>query len=438
MPGRNDTFRHANHTCRRPSLLGFAACFVLGLLCGTFVFVSNSVRADDGEKPVVRPNFSGWHNWKYNKFSSYDQLRLTLDREFAKGQKFLVSVNGLRYQEDDNKAWNTWVGEAYYKFKRGPFDVKFGQLVETLGSGDKVSFVDKLNSRRYYAGLANDYNRDKKEVPCFKTTYYINKRMSFDVHYLPVFQASELPSIYSKWASEFQKSLAVSILKGGTLAQEDETSLEPQYHLAFNSSFKKYELRYHYFSFKERLPIIDQVNEGSFNQMYPLDETWAVDGNITFSKEFLMRFELAYTRNKRFSAFQSARIGRAFASDMYNMLLGTDKTYRNNLYLNVQTLISKVAKLPSKTPFQLAETEYAATLQLRKGFKSERLFIEFNGVNNFTTGEYLLTPNISYQSSDYFKALAGVHLNGRSTYALGPIGQFNKNSTLFLETQVSF
>lgn len=390
------------------------------------------------EKPVKRPTITGRHNWKYNKFSSYDQLRIDLEQEGAKGQKALVSINGLYYQEEDNKSWSSYLGESYYKFKAGNFDFKTGLLVDTLGSGDKVSFIDKINSRRFHNGLANDYNRDKKEVPAIKTTYYINKKMSWDFHYMPVFQASELPSIYSRWATAFQREAARLTLFGTPLVREDDTRVREQYHLGYNSAFRKYEIRYHYLWLKERLPVIDLTPRGTLRSEYPIDETFAVDGNVTLAKDFLMRYEVAWSPTKTFASWQDGRIGPRFQSNFFGMLLGTDKTYRNNLYLNVQGIVSHISDMKTKTPYQLNPTEFMAALQLKKGFKSETFFIEFNGVGNLSTGEYVLTPQMSLQRGDFLKFVGGVHVNGKSTDALGPVGQFDENNTPFLETQIIF
>ncbi len=391
------------------------------------------------EESVTRPTISGFHFWRYNKFSSYDQLRVNFEREYGKNRKLFASMNGLYYQEDDNKSWTAFCGETYYKFRVGPFDYKLGLLTETIGSGDKVSFVDKINSRRYYSGLANDYNRDKKEVPAVKVTYYFNKKRNVEIHYLPVFQASEMPSIYGKWATAFQQVVALDLLLGGAyLQREKDTRLREQYHIAYNSSFKRYEIRYHYLRMKERIPVIELYRTGYYKWTYPLDETYAIDGNVTLTKEFLMRFELAYTIDKTYSTFANKRVGYHFRSDQYNMLLGTDHTFKNNMYVNLQGLMSHIADMKDKTPLQVAPTEYMASLQMRKGFKSETLFVEFNAYSNLTTGEYVLTPQIQLQRGDYLKLVAGVHYNGRSTDRLGPIGQFDKNNTPFFETQVLF
>jgi len=394
--------------------------------------------AEEEQPEVKRPIITGAHNWRYNNFSSYDQLRINFEREFGRAQKFFGSIHGLYYQEEDNKSWDVYVGESYYKFKAKKFDFKLGLLIETLGSGDKISFVDKINSRRYHSGLANDYNRDKREQPAIKTTYYINRRMNIEVHYLPIFEASELPGIYSRWASEFQKYLAAQISLGVPYYHEETRELREQYHVAFNSAFKKYELRYHYFRLKERFPVVEQIKNGYFSQYYPLDETWALDGNYTLSSEFLLRFELAFTRDKTYSSFTDKRIGYHFRSDQYNMLLGTDRRLKNNVYINVQIAGSYIADMKAPTPFQVYDLETMGTLQVRKGFRNETLFIEFNGITNFTTGEFILTPQMILQRGDFLKFVGGMHFNGKSTESLGPVGQFDKNNTPYIETQIIF
>jgi hypothetical protein len=387
---------------------------------------------------VERPFFSGWHSWKYNTFSSYDQLRINIEKDFAKSQKFFCALNGLLYQEDNTKSWKTYIGETTYKLKAGKFDFIGGLLVDTIGSGDKISFIDKINSRRYYNGLANDYNRDKKEVPGLKTTFYHSERVNLVVHYLPYFYASEIAGIFSQWATAGQRTLGMAVLFGAGLQSEPDHGWHDQFHLGINTKTKKYELRYHYLRLKERLPVVEAVNESHFRWTYPLDETFAIDGNVTLTKEWLVRFELAWNRDKTFGVFQNGRIGRPFRSDQINLLLGTDQNLKDSFYWNMQWLVSHIRDFKAPTPFQLNDTEVSTTIQLRKGFKSETMFIEFNGVQNLSTGEYILTPQIQFQKNDYLKFIGGVHLNGRSTDALGPIGQFDKNNTPFFETQVVF
>jgi hypothetical protein len=394
---------------------------------------------DSSESKVKRPFISGWWNWQYNEFSQFDQARVNLERDFDGGQKFFGGVNFNYYQEDNNKKWAVFAGENYYKVKAGSFDFKLGTLVENIGSGDQISFVDKINSRRFHNGLANDYNRDKKEVPAVKGTWYINKKFSLSGHYLPYFAASEFPNLHSKWAYGIHKSLAKEIAFNGTnYVQEDETDFKEQYHVEFAANFEKLELRFHYLNMKERLPVISMDKPGNITGTYPLDETIAMNGNFNLSKELLMRFEMAYTFDKTYSSFQDGRIGEKFYSDQFNFLLGTDKNLPNNFYINVQGMLSYVPDLKTETPFQLEKMEYLGTLQLRQNFKQDRLQIELRTVNNFTTGEYILLPKISVIKSDYLTFVLGYQMNGEASETLGPVGQFGENDTVFLETKVSF
>jgi hypothetical protein len=66
------------------------------------------------------------------------------------------------------------------------------------------------------------------------------------------------------------------------------------------------------------------------------------------------------------------------------------------------------------------------------------LRIEFNGLTNFTTGEYVLTPKIFIQKSDYLTFVLGFQANGEGAESLGPVAQFSENNTAFFETQVNF
>jgi hypothetical protein len=299
--------------------------------------------------------------------------------------------------------------------------------------------VDKLNSRRFHNGLANDYNRDKKEVAAIKGTWFINKKYSLSGHYMPYFNASEFPGIYSKWAYAIHKSLATEILlNGANYHQEDDKSFTDQFHIEFSSTFEKLELRLHYMYLKERLPVISLEKPNNIYGTYPIDETVALNGNFNLSKDLLMRFEFAYTNNKTYSSYTDGHIGKKFFSDQYNFLLGTDKNLPNNFYINLQAMMSVVPDLQTATPFQLNSTEYLGTFQMRQNFRRDKLQIELAGISNFTTGEYVITPKITIVKSDFLSFIIGYQLNGEASETLGPVGQFGENDTLFLETKVTF
>lgn len=425
-----------------------AAKVQLPLLLCILLFITSPSQADDwgdwgnetkSAESIKRPFISGWWDWKYNQFSSFDQGRLTLDHDFAKGQKFVGGVSANYYQEDNNKKWKVFAGENYYKFKAGNFDFRFGTLLENIGSGDKISFVDKLNARRFHNGLANDYDRDKKEIPAFKMSWFANDKITLTTHYMPYFTPSEFPNIYSSWAYAIHKTLAKEILlNGAKYTAEDDSQFTNQFHIGLDSTFKKMELKFHYMYLKEKLPVISTKRVGYIEGTFPVEQTVAVNGNFTIGEDLLFRFETAYSWDKSYTAFKDGRIGKSFISDQYNFLLGTDKNLPRNFYINVQGIISYIPDLKTETPFQLHPTEFIGTFQMRQNFKKDKLQIEIGGINNFSTGEYVLTPKITLVQSDYLRFVVGYQLNGEASETLGPIGQFGENDTAYFETKVSF
>ncbi|GAB4281212.1 MAG: hypothetical protein Kow0029_26240 [Candidatus Rifleibacteriota bacterium] len=434
-----------NNMLRRALRRSARALFVLWFCVAIFAASCFADEWDDwgdseaGGPVIRRPFVTGWWDWKYNEFSSYDQGRINFEREFGGGQKLLAGANFNYYTEDNNKKWVVFPGENYYSFKAGAFNFKIGAILENIGSGDKFSFVDKINSRRFHNGLANDYDKDKKEIPAVKASWYINKHFSLSGHYLPYFSASEFPNIYSRWAYAIHKTLANEILfNGAKYTAEDDSGFDPQFHVEFSSTFRKFELRLHYLRLKERLPVISQDRPGFIRGSYPLDETIAVNGNVQLLSDLLIRYEFAFNRNKTWTSYYDGRIGKKFVSDQYALLLGTDKNLPRNFYVNVQTMMSYVPDLLTQTPFQLAKTEYMGSLQLRQNFRRDRLKIELNGLTNFTTGEYVLTPKIFIVQSDYLTFVFGYQANGEGAESLGPVAQFSQNNTAFFETNVTF
>ncbi len=411
--------------------------------------IANRCPADDwgdwgsettSKEPVVkRPFISGWWNWQYNEFSSFDQGRINFERELDKRRKIVAGANFNHYTEDNNKKWKVYPGENYYFFKAGDFDYKIGMLIENIGSGDKFSFIDKINSRYFHNGLANDYDRDKKEVPGVRATWYINKKLRFSGHYLPYFTASEFPSIFSRWAYAIHQRIAREVLFNGTTYNAaDDESFNPQFHLEFGMTLPKLEMRLHYLRMRERLPVISMDRPGVINGSYPLDETFAVNGSINVSTDLLLRYELAWSRDRTWSAFENGVIGKKFVSDHVGMLVGSDRNLPQNFYINVQGMVSYVPDLRHATPLQLEQTEYLGSMQLRQTFRQERLQIELNSLTNFTTGEHVISPKIMIVQSDYLTFVLGYQVNGKGAESLGPVGQFSKNNTATFETRVTF
>ena len=388
---------------------------------------------------VKRPFISGWWNWQYNEFSSFDQGRVNFEKELGRGSKLVTGARVNYYTEDNNKKWKVFPGENYYFFKAGDLDFKMGMLIENIGSGDKFSFVDKLNSRYFHNGLANDYDRDKREVAGVRATWYINEHFKLSGHYLPYFTASEFPSIFSKWAYAIHKSLANELLfKGGVYNAASEADFDPQFHVELSSTYPELEMRFHYLRLKERLPVISQDKPGIFNGSFPLDETFAVNGNLTVTKELLLRYELAWSRDRTWTTFEEGHIGKKFFSDHVGMLVGTDRNLPNNFYVNVQGMVSHMPDFEHTTPFQLNGTEYLSSLQLRQNFRQDRLQFEFNALKNFTSGEFVLTPRILMVQSDYLTFVLGFQMNGEGAESLGPVGQFSENNSAMFETRVTF
>jgi len=101
------------HIERRPANAGatWRAVFYTVIML-LLVFCGQPAAADDGwddwgdsgssEPKVRRPFISGWWNWQYNEFSSFDQGRVTFEKELGNGSK-LVTGGRVNYYTEDNK-----------------------------------------------------------------------------------------------------------------------------------------------------------------------------------------------------------------------------------------------------------------------------------------------------------------------------------------------
>ncbi|HOT75569.1 MAG TPA: hypothetical protein PK467_07280 [Candidatus Wallbacteria bacterium] len=345
------------------------------------------------------------------------------------------SENGDRY--DLRKVY---LDDTFGKIKLGALDIKAGNCIESIGSGDNISFIDILNPRRYNKGLTGDYNKTKKALPMLKTTVYLSEQINLEMHVMPVFEKSELADIRGVWATGLQKYLGLFQLGGGTIKEEDVSRglSGTQLHFSLNGSFEGFQARTHFFKMKENIAVANQVSESMVELTYPEFRVLGVDGNVDLGGEYLLRGEMAWYQSRRFTAYDKLKLGEAFKSDQISGLLGIDRTFANSLYINLQGVFTHIYDLAVPSSGQKFRSESGIALRVQKGYLKDKYQVEFQGFENIRTKEYFIKTHVEYSYSDMIKYLIGKHINDGGYDHMGAISEFYDNNHTFLQMKISW
>ena len=355
-------------------------------------------------------------------------------------EHFFLKVKAYSENDPIYDLRKIFLDDTFGKIKLGAFDLKAGNCIESLGSGDNISFIDLINPRRYYKGLTGDYNKTKKAVPLLKTTAYLSDQINMEMHVMPVFEKSELAEIRGVWANGLQKYLGMLQLGGGTITDtEIERSLsDTQLHFSLNGSFEGFQARAHYFKLKENIALATPVSDTAVDLSYPEFRVLGVDGNVDLGGEYLLRGEMAWYQSRMFTAYDKLKLGAPFKSDQLSGLLGIDRTFANSLYINLQGVFTHIYELSTPTPAQKFRSESGVALRVQKGYQKDKYQVEFQGFENIRTKEYFIKTHLEYRYSDMIKYVIGKHVNDGGYDHMGAISEFYENNHTFLQMKISW
>ncbi len=333
-----------------------------------------------------------------------------------------------------------YLDDTFGKIKLGPLDLKAGNCIEALGSGDNISFIDLINPRRFYKGLTGDYNRTKKAVPLIKSNLYLSDQINLELHVMPVFEKSELADIRGVWANGLQKYLGMFQLSGGAIKDSDvgRGLSDTQLHFALNGSFEGFQARAHFFKLKENIAVVNPVSPALVELSYPEFRVLGVDGNVDLGGQYLLRGELAWYQSRMFTAYDKFKLGQAFESDQICGLLGIDRTFSNSLYINLQGVFTHIYDLATPAATQKFRSESGVALRVQKGYLKDKYQLEVQGFENARTKEYFVKTHLEYRYSDAIKYVIGKHVNDGGYDHAGAISEFYENNHTFLQMKISW
>lgn len=379
----------------------------------------------------------------------YTDFRFWIDSKnesSPRREQFFLKV-GAYSENSDGSNFNNgydvrkiYLDDTFGKIKLGPLDLKAGNCIEALGSGDNISFIDLINPRRSYKGLTADYNQSKKAIPLVKTNLYLSDQINLELHVMPVFEKTELADIRGVWASGLQKYLGMFQLSGGVIKDSDiERSLsDTQLHFALNGSFDGFQARAHFFKLKENIAVANPVSPALVELSYPEFRVLGVDGNVDLGGQYLLRGELAWYQSRMFTAYDKLKLGQAFESDQICGLMGIDRTFANSLYINLQGVFTHIYDLATPTPAQKFRSESGVALRVQKGYLKDKYQLEFQGFENIRTKEYFIKTHLEYRYSDMIKYVIGKHVNDGGYDQMGAISEFYENNHTFLQMKISW
>lgn len=355
-------------------------------------------------------------------------------------QKTFVKM-GVSFQRDHVAGIQTdktefYLDEAFLKMKFGKLDLKLGNLIESLGTGDEISTLDVINPRNYRIGLGSTVARAKVAVPAVRTDYWFSEKASLNAHLLPVHVKPKLAEPTGVWATYVQRLAAYAdpVVVTYRAEEKDRDFENMQGHVAFAIDEDDFDLRVHAFRMFEPLPVVSRVMATDYTLEYPADNFFAVDGSLNVLDQLLLRGEFAYHPSRTFTSLHNGVVGESYSSDHMQALVGIDRQFPGELYFNLQGILSYINDFKTKTQMQQYGTEFVGTLRVSRGFLRDLLKLELQSLVNFTTEEFILKPSVEYRPTDALQFTVGVQKNDGGRNKTGPIDQYAERNHLFYES----
>jgi hypothetical protein len=314
----------------------------------------------------------------------------------------------------------------------GPVDIRMGKQIMTWGRADRINPTDNLTPRDF-TRLFPDEDDQRTGVAAVRSTYYPNGQglsltgiwiADFEPHKLPMGTPPPPFRMTEQEPHRKQKQGAVKLDQSGdaidwSLSYFDGYDLTPDIGLEATNIILKH----------NRIKVIGADIASSY-------------------KRYGMRAEIAY------AATQDSSGTDPFVKNPFVLaVFGVDRTFYENLYVNLQYIFRSVQKFRDpeelQSPIQrqvaaqlaivtnqLDRYQQGATLRVGSKWLNDTLEGEVVGILYAPHASYAIRPKMAYAVTDRLKCIAG------GDYYHGPdksfFGNLSKNSLYFTEVRWSF
>jgi len=330
----------------------------------------------------------------------------------------------------DGRAGETDVREAYGAASFGNWDLSAGRQLIVWGKADAVNPIDVLSVRNFTLLTPTDEDQ-KTGVGTVRATYN-REDLRLSALWLPEFRPNTLP---------------FPTTPGVRFEERDPSHPHQQWALRAERSSERFDWSASYFDGYDKSPDLRADSAGASGVLVGLYHSRirviGADAATTVGR-WGVRAEAAYTWTS-----DPAGTDPFTKNSFYYGVLGADRTFLDNLNVNIQTLYRRIAHYEDpfavSGPLQPLAVQQAlisnqrdpeqlgATVRISKKWWNDTLEAEVSAIAWFVHGDSLVRPRLKYAWTDRLKTTLG------ADFYRGPADSFFGNlrdlSTAFAEVQ---
>lgn len=346
----------------------------------------------------------------------------------------------------DNDEFSARLHEAYLTFEGERIDLMLGRKMARFGTGDGINPLDLINPLDHRDPFASGRSDNRLPVWLGQAVVSLPKPalledFSLQAVAAPFAKVTRLPGRGSAWEPPSLQQLR-RMEDAGSLelaAQDLPTSWfeDGKYLLHLNATTHGWDIGLAAFSG----PVNSPVLTGRMNAQGQLTITPKHPGmsalGLTFAKGLnrsTLRGELAWKPSHPLQLQSDAAALSDFARrDLLEAVLGFDRTFALNRYLNLQYF---AAAIPDDAGLTQRGFSHGITCELSDQFLNDDLKLGVSGILGLSGQGWTLQPYAEYKLGDAWTLTASVMLFGGSE--AGTYGQYGKSDFAALKLLRSF
>lgn len=325
--------------------------------------------------------------------------------------------------------------EAYVALRSERDDIKIGKQIIAWGRADQINPTDSLSARDFTL-LAADDNDLRTGIGAVQYSRHFGANVLTAV-WLADFEQNRLPFPASTPALRFSEERPDDIHRQGAL-KLDHSGDNVDWSLSYFNGF-------------DHNPDIalDSVDINGLGTRLTYHRVRVVGADAATTRgPYGLRVEAAYT-------FTEDGAGRdpATKNPFMSLVMGVDRTFANDVYVNLQYLLRITSKYRSPEDiadpiqravavqqgivnYELDRSVQGISAKVSRNWLNDTLTAEIAGIYTFRRQSHVIRPTLTYSISDRWQARFGADMYRGEEQTF--FGRLRENSTVYIELRYGF
>ncbi len=392
---------------------------------------------DKGEfiKSISRLDLKG-RRLDEDGISLFGEIWMTYDHldSFEDQIRGAKSVNSSRpdYDQFDLR-------EAYASASLGPTDFKAGEMILNWGRTDEISPVDVINPEDFSEFYSIDKEERKIPALLFNALLHMGN-FTLEAVWLPFFEPSVVPSEgmwAQRWLTKYKDILPPGQYDSLDYGEGKHSISRSETGVRFSGTLESFDMGLVYFYGSNDLPTIKVEGNDQGQVMSSIQYCRFHGIGFDFAYYFSgygLRGEVFYRDEVSFLFRTMIGGSNNYEAPDLQSVLGIDKTFRENLYVNAQLMHHRIMEYRDES--MADEDTFMAMLAMEYRLMDSDLKLALKAFYGFNEKDWMINPYVEYSITDNLKVRPGAYL-----YA-GPedsdMGQFDNNDMMYLRISYAF